>query len=132
MDEDELNRRIRRFAPATGARSRETNPVFAEPTGRITVPVLTLHEIGDARAPFSLEQSYRRRTLTAGTSHLLVQRAIRWPGHCAIDGDVREQAFDELIAWIERGVKPDGDGPLAAADTERSTQGREVAWQIRD
>ena len=114
VDEDELNRRIRRFAPAAGARSRETNPVFAEPTGRITVPVLTLHETGDARAPFSLEQSYRRRTLTAGTSHLLVQRAIRWPGHCAIDGDVRERAFDDLVAWIERGVKPDGDNVLAA------------------
>lgn len=114
VDEDELNRRIRRFAPAAGARSRETNPVFAEPTGRITVPVLTLHETGDARAPFSLEQSYRRRTLTAGTSHLLVQRAIRWPGHCAIDGDVREQAFDDLVAWIERGVKPNGDDVLAA------------------
>lgn len=114
VDEDELNRRIRRFAPAAGARSRETNPVFAEPTGRITVPVLTLHETGDARAPFSLEQSYRRRTLTVGTSHLLVQRAIRWPGHCAIDGDVREQAFDDLVAWIERGVKPDGDDVLAA------------------
>ena len=109
VDEDKLNRRIRRFAPAAGARSRETNSVFAEPTGHITVPVLTLHETGDARAPFSLEQSYRRRTLTAGTSHLLVQRAIRWPGHCAIDGDVRERAFDDLVAWIERGVKPDGD-----------------------
>ena len=114
VDEDELNRRIRRFAPAAGARSSETNPVFAEPTGHITVPVLTLHETGDARAPFSLEQSYRRRTLTAGTSRLLVQRAIRWPGHCAIDGDVREQAFDELVAWIERGIKPDGDDVLAA------------------
>ena len=114
VDEDELNRKIRRFAPAAGARSRETAPVFAEPTGRITVPVLTIHETGDARAPFSLEQAYRRRTLAAGTSHLLVQRAVRWPGHCGFDGDVREQAFDDLVAWIERGVKPDGDDVLAA------------------
>jgi len=78
------------------------------------VPVLTLHETGDAEAPFSLEQAYRRRTLAAGTSHLLVQRAIRWPGHCGIDGEVREQAFDDLVAWIERGVKPAGDDVLAA------------------
>jgi pimeloyl-ACP methyl ester carboxylesterase len=113
VDEDELNRKIRRFAPVADARSRETNPVFAEPSGRITVPVLTLHETGDAFVPFSLEQSYRRRTLAVGTSHLLVQRAIRWPAHCAIDGDVREQAFDDLVAWIERGVKPDGDDVLA-------------------
>ncbi len=114
VDEDELNRKIRRFAPAAGARSPKSDPVFAEPTGRITVPVLTIHETGDARAPFSLEQAYRRRTLAAGTSHLLVQRAIRWPGHCGIDGEVREQAFDDLVAWIERGVKPDGDDVLAA------------------
>jgi len=114
VDEDELNRKIRRFAPVAGTRSRETNPVFAEPTGRLTVPVLTLHETGDAEAPFSLEQAYRRRTLAAGTSHLLVQRAIRWPGHCGIDGEVREQAFDDLVAWIERGVKPAGDDVLAA------------------
>src|SRR5262249_3224605 len=83
VDEDELNRKIRRFAPVADTRSRETNPVFAEPTGRITVPVLTLHETGDAFVPFSLEQSYRPRTLAVGTSHLLVQRAIRWPAHCA-------------------------------------------------
>ena len=114
VDEDDLNRKIRRFAPAAGARSRETNPVFAEPTGHITVPVLSIHNTGDAQAPFSLEQSYRRRTLAAGTSHLLVQRAIRWPGHCSFDGEEREQAFDDLIAWIERGVKPDGDDVLAA------------------
>src|SRR5215475_8295694 len=51
VNEDELNRKIRRFAPVGGARSRETNPAFAELTGRITVPVLTLHETGDADAP---------------------------------------------------------------------------------
>ena len=114
VDKDELNREIRRFSPAPGARSRETAPVFAEPTGRITVPVLTFHATGDAEAPFSLEQSYRRRTLAAGTAHLLVQRAVRWAGHCGFDGDVREQAFDDLVTWIERGVKPAGDDVLAA------------------
>ena len=114
VDEDELNRKIRRFAPLAGARSRESDPVFAELTGRITVPVLAVHETGDARVPFSLQQAYRRRTLAAGTSHLLVQRAIRWGGHCAIDGEPRERAFDDLVAWIERGIKPDGDDVLAA------------------
>jgi len=114
VDEDELNRKIRRFAPAAGARPRESDPVFAELTGRITVPVLAIHETGDARVPFSLQQAYRRRTLAARTSNLLVQRAVRWGGHCAFDGEAREQAFDDLVAWIERGVKPEGDDVLAA------------------
>ncbi len=111
--EDELNAKVRRIVPPEGARSRRVNPAFAELTGRITVPVLAIHETGDGRVPWSLQQSYRRRTLAAGTAHLLVQRAVRWPGHCAVDGEVREQAFDDLVAWMERGAKPDGDDVLA-------------------
>ena len=114
VDENELNAKVRRVVPAAGARTRAANPAFAELTGRITVPVLAIHETGDGRVPWSLQQQYRRRTLAAGTSHLLVQRAVRWPGHCALDGEVREQAFDDLVAWVERGVKPDGDDVLAS------------------
>jgi hypothetical protein len=73
---------------------------------------LTIHETGDLRVPFTLEQSYRRRTLAAGPAHLLVQRAVRWAGHCSFDGSVRERAFDDLIAWLERGAVPAGDDVL--------------------
>ena len=88
--------------------------MYAERTGRLTVPLLTLHETGDAWVPLSLEQSYRRRTIAAGTDHLLVQRVVRAASHCGIDGDTRRQAFDDLVAWIERGIRPDGDDVLAA------------------
>jgi hypothetical protein len=43
-----------------------------------------------------------------------VQRAVRWPGHCAFDGEVREQAFEDLVRWMEGGTRPDGDDVLAA------------------
>ncbi|MBI3826794.1 MAG: hypothetical protein HY294_12410 [Candidatus Rokubacteria bacterium] len=120
VDEAELNAKIRRRAPIAGARSRDADPVFADFTGRIRVPVLTLHETGDGWVPFSLEQDLRRKTLAAGTAHLLVQRAHRWPGHCAFDQEVREQAFDDLVRWMDTGVRPDGDDVLAA---DRSTLG---------
>jgi pimeloyl-ACP methyl ester carboxylesterase len=113
LTEDELNARVRRVPPLPEARSPSANPVYAERTGRITVPLLTLHETGDAWVPLSLEQSYRRRTLAAGTDHLLVQRVVRGPSHCAVDGVTRRQAFDDLVAWIERGVKPEGEDVLA-------------------
>src|SRR5437773_1777332 len=113
LTEDELNARVRRLQPAKDGRSPSANPVYADRTGRLTVPLLTLHETGDAWVPLSLEQSYRRRTLAAGTDHLLVQRVMRGPGHCAFDGEMREQAFDDLVAWIERGVKPEGEDVLA-------------------
>lgn len=113
LTEDELNARVRRIHPVKDARSPAVNPVYAEPTGRLTVPLVTLHETGDAWVPLSLEQSYKRRTIAAGTDHLLVQRVVRAPSHCGVDGDTRRQAFDDLVAWIERGVRPDGEDVLA-------------------
>jgi len=113
LTEAELNARVRRLQPAKDARSPIANPVYAERTGRLTVPLITLHETGDAWVPLSLEQSYRRRTIAAGTDHLLVQRVMRAPSHCGFDGQTREQAFDDLVAWIERGVRPQGEDVLA-------------------
>ncbi len=113
LTEDELNARVRRVHPVKDARSPAANPVYAERTGRITVPLLTLHETGDAWVPLSLEQAYRRRTIAAGTDHLLAQRVMRAPSHCGFYGETREQAFDDLVAWIERGVKPEGEDVLA-------------------
>jgi len=113
LTDEELNAGVRRVRPAKDARSPSVNPVYAERTGRLTVPLLTLHETGDAWVPLSLEQSYRRRTIAAGTDHLLVQRVIRAPSHCGVDGETRERAFDDLVAWIERGVRPEGEDVLA-------------------
>jgi len=113
VTEEELNRDVRRITPAPGARSRAANPALAELTGKIRVPLMAIHETADFRVPFRLQQDYRRRTVAAGTSHLLVQRAVRWAGHCSFDGTVRERAFDDLVGWIERGVLPQGDDVLA-------------------
>jgi hypothetical protein len=64
--------------------------------------------------PLSLEQAYRQRTIAAGTERLLVQRVVRAPSHCAFDGATQEQAFDDLVAWIEGGSRPEGDDVLAS------------------
>ncbi len=111
LTEEELNARVRRVQPFKDART--ANPVYAEPTGRLKAPLLTLHETGDAWVPLSLEQSYKRRTIAAGTDHLLVQRVVRGPGHCAVDGATRRQAFDDLVRWIEHGARPEGEDVLA-------------------
>ncbi|HYU13730.1 MAG TPA: hypothetical protein VEK82_14205, partial [Stellaceae bacterium] len=112
VDAATLNREIRRVVPEPGARSYEANPVFAELTGNIRVPVMAIHEAADFRVPFRLQQNYRQRVDKVGTSHLLVQRAVRWPGHCGIENAVREPAFDDLVAWIEKGTVPAGDDVL--------------------
>jgi pimeloyl-ACP methyl ester carboxylesterase len=112
LDAAAFNRAVRRIAPALGARSPEANPVFAELTGKIRVPLMTIHETADFRVPFRLQQDYRRRTLSSGTAHLLVQRAVRQAAHCGFDSAVREHAFEDLVAWMERGAVPEGDDVL--------------------
>jgi hypothetical protein len=63
VDAATLNHEIPRILPEPGARSYETNPVFAELTGRIRVPVMSIHETGDFRAPFRLEQDSKDSNL---------------------------------------------------------------------
>jgi pimeloyl-ACP methyl ester carboxylesterase len=110
---EELNRNIRRFDPMPGARSEDSDPVFAELTGRLSAPVIALHTTGDAFVPFGLQQEYRRRTIEAGTADLLVQRAIRRPGHCQFEVAEVTRAFDDLVAWIDQGTPPAGDDVLS-------------------
>ena len=116
VDVATLNRDIRRVVPEEGARSA-ANPAFAPFTGRIRVPLMTLHGTADLDVPLRLEQNYRRRTLAAGTSRLLVQRTQRMAAHCDFDLSAREKLFDDLVAWIERGVVPAGEDLLGDVTT---------------
>ena len=88
-------------------------PEFADMTGRIADPMITLHNTGDLFVPISAEQEYRRRAVAAGAGDLLVQRAIRRTGHCVFSHEELVRAFDDLTAWVERGVRPAGDDLLA-------------------
>jgi hypothetical protein len=110
----ELNGNVRRFDAAPGARSPDQDPVFADFTGGIVVPVLSLHNTGDGFVPFSHEQDYRRKTVAAGTGELLVQRAVRRAGHCNFSVDERSLALDDLVAWIDQGTRPLGEDVLTA------------------
>jgi hypothetical protein len=93
--------------------------------GAVEAPPLAAHIVDEGHAwiasgyraleyqPHLFMLSYRRRNIAAGTDRLLVQRVLRGGGHCAFDGEMREQAFDDLVGWIERGVRPQGEDVLA-------------------
>jgi len=127
VDEVALNRDTPRVEPELDA---EPNPVFAKLTGKIRVPVMTLHETADFRVPFRLEQDYRTRTDQAGTSHLLVQRSVRATGHCGFSSAEREPALGDLIAWIEQNNVPEGDHVLG--DVTKLGLRWTRTWDFRD
>ncbi|WP_019587508.1 hypothetical protein [Deinococcus apachensis] len=83
--------------------------------GEFSVPVLTMHTLGDLYVPFAHQQRYRRAAEAKGNGNLLVQRAIRAPGHCQFTGAEVVEAFNDLVAWKKTGVKPAGDDVLTPA-----------------
>jgi pimeloyl-ACP methyl ester carboxylesterase len=89
-----------------------TYPQYADLTGKIQRPFLTIHGTGDLFVPISMEQSYRRKVEAAGAGDLLVQRAIRTAGHCAYSQDERIAGFEDLVKWVVQGQKPAGDDLL--------------------
>jgi pimeloyl-ACP methyl ester carboxylesterase len=84
-------------------------------SGKIGIPVVTLHTLGELFVPFSMEQIYARRVASHGKSDLLVSRAIRDMNHCGFTTAEQVRAFDDLVNWVENGVKPAGDDILDPA-----------------
>lgn len=112
LTSEEVNAGIRRLSADPAARNAEAHPDAVPTTGRISDPLLTLHNTGDLFVPISMEQSYRKKVDAAGNSDLLVQRAIRAGGHCKFSEAELQTAWDDLVAWVEDGEQPDGEDLL--------------------
>jgi hypothetical protein len=80
--------------------------------GRPSVPVLSMHDIGDLFVPFSMEQKYAQRAAANGRSKLFVSRAIRGVGHCDFTQPELQKSFDDLVDWVNTGHRPGGDAIL--------------------
>lgn len=106
--EEDLNESIVRVEQDPNARRSPQSP-SPELSGKIKVPVLTMHNLGDLFVPFHMETEYRATVDAAGNGDLLVQRAIRGVGHCGFTQVEFETAFADLVDWVENGVKPTGD-----------------------
>lgn len=95
-------------------------------SGDIRIPVLSMHTLGDLFVPFIMQQAYAERVGANGASDLLVQRAIRDVGHCSFHSSEWERGFDDLVNWVENGVKPGGDDIFETADPFYGCQYTEV------
>jgi hypothetical protein len=78
--------------------------------GEISVPVVTLHNLGDMFVPFRHEQFYRKRVEANGNGDLVVQRAIRSSPHCDWRAAELIEAFQAMVDWEQNpGNPPAGD-----------------------
>lgn len=118
-EEQLFNDSIVRIKAAT--KDRNPQGIYTETTssprlsGKFQVPVVSLHTLGELFVPFLMQQVYAERALEAGNADLLVQRAIRARTHCEFTQAELTEAFDDLVQWVEDGVKPAGDNVLDPA-----------------
>lgn len=118
-----LNAAVQRIKADPQARHRQGLANVPPVNGKLKIPTLTMHTLGDLFVPFLMEQVYAKRAADNGVSHLLVQRATRDYGHCAFTGPELVRGFVDLVTWVETGVKPAGDNVLDPAAVASPTFG---------
>jgi hypothetical protein len=120
-----LNATVQKVTPVADANRLRRDGLRWIPqiNGEISIPVVSIHTLGDLFVPFSMQQTYRQRVDAKGNGGWLVQRAIRGASHC--DFTVAEQvdAFEAMIKWERDGIKPSGDDVITPATVAASTYG---------
>ena len=120
LSADETNFNAEVFRVEADPQARAGNGLAQVPkvAGDPSIPVLSLHNLGDLFVPFHNEVIYGQEAAANGKSDLVVQRAIRGVGHCDFTAPELVTAFVDLTTWVEAGVTPVGDdvtNPVAVA-----------------
>lgn len=101
---DEVNAGIARY-DATADAEAYLDRCY-EPSGRIQVPVFTLHGTRDPNVPIFHEQLFAEKVARQGRSQFLHQRSVAVFGHVVYPADAIPQAFLDLVNWMNSGAKP--------------------------
>lgn len=104
FDDALLNARIQRYVSAPDAERYLEN--YYEPSGKLKIPVLTMHTTADPDLPFFHEALFAARVAAAGSSDNLVQRSVDRFGHCNFTLAEHLAAFSDLLTWVHTGVRP--------------------------
>jgi pimeloyl-ACP methyl ester carboxylesterase len=94
--------------PKTNHAAFRTFSQGMEVTGKLAMPLLTMHTTGDEQVPIDQAQILRARVHAAGRDALLIQRVVKDPGHCGFSAPEQEAAFAALVQWVEHGKRPAG------------------------
>jgi hypothetical protein len=91
--------------------------------GRIGVPVLTVHAIGDPTAFVELESAFRETMERGGSAQRLVQTFTDDTQHSYLADPVYPALFNALLQWVDSGVKPTPAGIAQRCKTFETTFG---------
>lgn len=107
-DDAALNKQVLRYAAdpqAVAALAADSRP-----TGRLKLPVLTLHAIHDPTAFVELESAYREIVEAAGASSWLVQTFSDEADHSYLGDPEYPALLTALLRWVDDGERPSPEG----------------------
>lgn len=99
-----INAAVARYESTADARTWMEH--YGEPSGELRIPVLTLHNTRDPVVPFFHEALLANAVSARGFSDNLVQRSKNSYGHVAFTADELVQNFQDMVAWVDTGVRP--------------------------
>lgn len=79
---------------------------YAEYTGKIKSPVLTIHTTTDGLVVVSQEDAYKQTVEAAGRQSMLVQTYTDSVGHCTFSPQQLVSVIYAMQSWLETGVAP--------------------------
>ncbi len=98
-DDAALNAGVARFTADPAALSAMNE---FETSGRLEVPVVTLHNTADPIVPFQQQALYATKVANAGASALLTQNTVDRYGHCSFEEAEVLGAFSTLTGEVAR------------------------------
>ena len=118
-DDAALNRGVARFAAdATAVSALKAD---GEPTGALTVPVVSIHSMNDPQAAVESQAAYRSKVNAAGNGARLVQAYTDEGEHAAQSPPELAAGLDALMQWIEKGNKPTAQSIASACTSLRAS-----------
>ena len=80
---------------------------YADLSGKIKRPVLSVHTTADGICPVFMESAYRETVAAAGQEDMLVQVYTDGVGHCAFTPQQILDVFAAMEYWLDTGTPPD-------------------------
>lgn len=105
QDDVELNRNVQRYR--ADAHAAEYLARWYTPTGKLSRPMLALHDTGDPLVPAAGVLEYAQIAQRAGNGDRFVPQFVERAGHCVFTQAEIGFAFNELAHWVESGKRPE-------------------------
>lgn len=120
-DDERFNASVPRYQADADARARLA--ADGDLSGRVAVPVMTLHGIGDATVFVENAAAYRETLERAGSADRLLQVFVDDAEHSKMSAALYPAALDVLRAWVESGRRPAVEDVRARCEAMREPYG---------